>query len=60
MQLSELIRVFTEHCHMEWMVGTSMADMNLPAECYKAEDNLQLINLLNNREQVGEFYQPKW
>jgi len=52
--------MFTEHCHMEWMMGMSMAEMNLPAKCYEAENNLQLINLLNSREQVSEFYKPKW
>ncbi|AEJ81528.1 gp009 [Erwinia phage vB_EamP-S6] len=38
----------------------SMAEMALPPACYEAEKNLQLINLLNSREQVGEFYKPKW
>lgn len=60
MSVSELVRMFTEHCHMEWMMGMSMAEMNLPAKCYEAENNLQLINLLNSREQVSEFYKPKW
>lgn len=60
MQLSELIRVFTEHCHMEWMIGMSMQEMGLPQKCYEAEKNLQFINLLNSREQVSEFYKPKW
>ncbi len=60
MQLSELIRVFTEHCHMEWAFGMTVAEMNLPPVCFQAEKNLQLINLLNSREQVGDFYKPKW
>lgn len=41
-------------------MGMSEKEMNLPKICYKAEDNLQLIHLLNNQEQVSEFYKPKW
>ena len=60
MSISELVRLFTEHCHMEWAFGMSMQEMALPQKCFEAENNLQLINLLNNREQVSEFYKPKW
>lgn len=60
MGLSELIRQFTEHCHMEWMIGMSEQEMGLPRACFKAEDNLQLIHLLNSKEQVSDFYKPKW
>lgn len=58
MGLSELIRQFTEHCHMEWMIGISMDQMNLPKKCFEAENNLQLIHLLNSQEQVSDFYKP--
>jgi len=45
---------------MEWAFGMSMQEMALPQKCFEAENNLQLINLLNSREQVSEFYKPKW
>lgn len=58
MGLSELIRSMTEYFHMEWMVGTTKDDMGLPELCYEAEKNLQLIHLLNSKEQISDFYKP--
>lgn len=60
MGLSELVRSITEHFHMEWMVGMDKKQMALPDICFDAEKNLQLIHVLNNKEQVSEFYKPKW